>query len=76
MMLPDNFPDFDKGLNWFLRGKVMNEDANTLTRDFLYDLNSVQITGSISSRCGVSNEMEEILHRWITIANEEPRSGV
>jgi hypothetical protein len=76
MTMVDNFPVFDTGVNAFLRGKLTAEDPNASTRNLMYDLNSVQITlGSISSRWGVSGEMDEILHRWITIANEDPRSG-
>jgi hypothetical protein len=73
--MSDNFPVFDSVVSTFLRGKLSNAERNTSTRNLLYDLNSVQITlGSISSRWGVSNEMDEILHRWINIANEDSRA--
>ncbi len=77
MTMVENFPVFDTGVNAFLGGKLAVANQKTSTRNLLYDLNSVQITlGSISSRWGVSNEMEEILHRWINIANEEFRAAV
>ena len=71
---PDGFRDGD--INAFLRNNSLSMSGETTTRNLMYDLNSLQITlSSISLRWGVSNAMDDILHRWITIANETGQSS-
>ena len=71
---PDGFRDGD--INAFLRNNSLSISGETSTRNLMYDLNSLQITlSSISLRWGVSHAMDDVLHRWITIANETGQSN-
>jgi hypothetical protein len=71
---PDGFRDDD--INAFLRDSPLQILGASSTRNLMYDLNSLQITlSSISLRWGVSHAMDDILHRWITIANETGQSN-
>jgi hypothetical protein len=64
-------------VNSFLRGQPHEMVGETSTRNLIYDLNSLQITlSSISLRWGVSHAMDDILHRWIMMANESPQSNI
>lgn len=43
---------------------------NSHTKNLMYELNSLQVTlSSISSRWGVSYEMDDVLQKWMCIAN-------
>jgi hypothetical protein len=55
----------------FLSGTYSSQCGSSPTiKNLMYELNSLQITlNSISSRWGVSHEMDELLQKWISIAN-------
>ncbi len=55
----------------FLSGTYSSQCGSTPTiKNLMYELNSLQITlNSISSRWGVSHEMDELLQKWVSIAN-------
>ena len=56
----------------YLQSNFPKAAPNSSTKNLMYELNSLQITlSSISSRWGVSHEMDRVLHRWISIANEK-----
>jgi hypothetical protein len=61
----------------FLNGEYSRSTPNATTKNLVYELNSLQITlNSISSRWGVSHEMDGVLQRWISIANERHSSTI
>jgi hypothetical protein len=61
----------------FLSGDYPRSTPNAITKNLIYELNSLQITlNSISSRWGVSHEMDGVLQRWISIVNERHSSTV
>ena len=69
----DGFGD----INAFLHNKPGEIRGGSSVRRLLYDLNSLQITlSSISLRWGVSHAMDDILHRWIMMANEIPQLSI
>ena len=55
----------------FLNGTYSSKCGSSPTiKNLMYELNSIQITlNSISSRWGVSHEMDKLLQKWISIAN-------
>jgi Fungal specific transcription factor domain len=54
----------------FFNNESSNVGTKGTTRILLYDLNTVQATlHSLSSRWGISHEMDQVLHRWTTIVN-------
>ncbi|KAL5331636.1 hypothetical protein ACEPPN_001171 [Leptodophora sp. 'Broadleaf-Isolate-01'] len=58
-------------MNRFLSCRYSRITPDSTTKSLMYELNSLQINlNSISSRWGVSHEMDRILNRWISIANE------
>ncbi|RDW65003.1 hypothetical protein BP6252_10654 [Coleophoma cylindrospora] len=58
----------------FLHSASDSIPGESLKRNLMYDLNSLQITlSSMSLRWGVSHAMDDILNRWIGIANEASR---
>ncbi|KAG4412729.1 hypothetical protein IFR04_014126 [Cadophora malorum] len=58
-------------MNRFLSCRYSRTTPNSTSKSLMYELNSLQINlNSISSRWGVSHEMDRILNRWISIANE------
>ncbi|KAK0112159.1 hypothetical protein ONS96_001416 [Cadophora gregata f. sp. sojae] len=58
-------------MNRFLSCRYSSTTPNSITKSLMYELNSLQINlNSISSRWGVSYEMDKVLNRWISIANE------
>ncbi|PVH79349.1 hypothetical protein DL98DRAFT_420547 [Cadophora sp. DSE1049] len=58
-------------MNCFLSCRYSRTTPNSITKSLMYELNSLQINlNSISSRWGVSHEMDRVLNRWISIANE------
>ncbi|KAH7386192.1 C2H2 type zinc finger domain protein [Cadophora sp. MPI-SDFR-AT-0126] len=58
-------------MNRFLSCRYSRTTPNSITKSLMYELNSLQINlNSISSRWGVSHEMDMVLNRWISIANE------
>jgi hypothetical protein len=62
---------FNGDVEAFLHNKPGEMSCELTTRNLMYDLNSLQITlSSISLRWGVSHAMDDILHRWIVMANE------
>lgn len=67
----------DGNMNAFLCSKPLEILGESSTRNLMYDLNSLQITlSSISLRWGVSHAMDDILHRWIAMANESTQPGI
>ena len=63
----------DGDIYMFLHNKPLEIQGESSARNLMYDLNSLQITlSSISLRWGVSHSMDDILHRWIMMANEVP----
>ncbi|KAG4438938.1 hypothetical protein IFR05_005564 [Cadophora sp. M221] len=58
-------------MNRFLSCRYSRTTPDSTTKSLMYELNSLQINlNSISSRWGVSHEMDRILNKWISIANE------
>jgi hypothetical protein len=73
----NTFMGLDKDMKAFLNGEFSRSTPNTTTKNLMYELNSLQITlNSISSRWGVSHEMDGVLQRWISIANKRHLSIV
>lgn len=67
----------DGVINAFLHNKPLEIIGESSTRNLMYDLNSLQITlSSISLRWGVSHAMDDILHRWIMMANESTQPNI
>ena len=67
----------DRKMRAFLNGEYSRSTPNATTTNLVYELNSLQIIlNSISSRWGVSHEMDGVLQRWIAIANERHSSAV
>ncbi|KAH6665576.1 C2H2 type zinc finger domain protein [Halenospora varia] len=55
----------------FLQGSYTGRTSVSRTRNLMYDLNALQlILKSVSSKWGVSHEMDRILQQWISIASE------
>lgn len=66
----------DRNMRAFLNGEYSRSTPNATTTNLVYELNSLQIIlNSISSRWGVSHEMDGVLQRWISIANERHSSA-
>lgn len=86
ILVPHDFPwqdvwgisDRSNGVvDAFLHNKPSEVSCELTTRNLMYDLNSLQITlNSISLRWGVSHAMDEILHRWIVLANESAQASI
>lgn len=71
---PDIRTHSSSEMNAFLHSASDGIPGESLKRNLMYDLNSLQITlSSMSLRWGVSHAMDDILHRWIGIANEASR---
>ena len=68
---------FSGDVKAFLHNKPAEISCELTTRNLMYDLNSLQITlSSISLRWGVSYAMDDILHRWIVMANESAQTTI
>jgi hypothetical protein len=73
----NTFTNPDKDMESFLNCEYSRSTPNSTTKNLLYELNSLQITlNSISSRWGVSHEMDGLLHRWTSIANDRHPSTI
>jgi hypothetical protein len=67
----------DGDISAFLHNKPGEILGESSSRNLMYDLNSLQITlSSISLRWGVSHAMDDILHRWIMMANESSQPNI
>jgi hypothetical protein len=72
----DTLVNPNKDIGAFLNGEY-SRTPNSITKNLLYELNSLQITlNSISSRWGVSHEMDGLLQRWTLIANDRQPSTI
>jgi hypothetical protein len=73
----NTFVSPDKDMEAFLNCEYSRNTLNSTTKNLLYELNSLQITlNSISSRWGVSHEMDGLLHRWTAIANDRHSGAI
>lgn len=55
----------------FLSCNYAKTAPNSRTKNLMYEINSLQLTlNSISSRWGVSHEMDALLSKWIAISND------
>ncbi|KAN0122900.1 hypothetical protein V8E51_001226 [Hyaloscypha variabilis] len=67
----------DSDTKAFLNGEYSRATPNSITKNLMYELNSLQITlNTISSRWGVSHDMDGVLQQWISIANGRQPSPV
>ncbi|KAH8654939.1 hypothetical protein BGZ60DRAFT_385546 [Tricladium varicosporioides] len=59
------------GIKEFLEGSYTSGISASGTRNLMYDLNALQlILKSVSSKWGVSHEMDRILQQWISVSSE------
>ncbi|KUJ14151.1 uncharacterized protein LY89DRAFT_784146 [Mollisia scopiformis] len=67
----------DPSMQAFLSCTYAKTAHPSKTKNLMYEINSLQITlNSISSRWGVSHEMDALLTRWVTIANERTERSI
>jgi hypothetical protein len=68
----------DASIQTFLSRRYHAKTAQqSRTKNLMYEINSLQITlNSISSRWGVSHEMDSLLTKWIAIANDRNMTSV
>lgn len=67
----------DSSIQAFLGCNYAKTAQNSRTKNLMYEINSLQITlNSISSRWGVSHEMDALLGKWIAIANDRIQSHI
>jgi hypothetical protein len=68
--------DSSASLYTFFEGGQLDSECEPVVRNLMYDLNSLQITlSSISLRWGVSNDMDELLQKWIAVAESNKSLG-
>jgi hypothetical protein len=67
----------DTDVETYLSGKLPKFGPNSCTKSLTYELNSLHIILlAVSSRWGVSHEMDSILNRWMTVINERNTGSV
>ncbi|CZR64180.1 related to C2H2 type zinc finger domain protein [Phialocephala subalpina] len=67
----------DPAIQAFLSCSYAKTAQHSRTKNLMYEINSLQITlNSISSRWGVSHEMDSLLSRWIAIANDRIQTNI